>query len=194
MIRRTKIILKTLCFTLFIAIFSSCSFQRNLINPSRLSANTLTTLNGTYEIKNTNADSITKKYWMYNNFLTEIDRKILSDTLKIDSLKSYSFNLTILSPKSCKINYVENNKVIRERIIKTKLKRDGYLYLKNKNVALIFIPYLAGAIDIKKARFSKTQEGNLIFDVASHRSGAFLLIMFLDGRTWKYRNEYKRIR
>ncbi len=193
MIRRSKIILKTVCFITFIGILSSCSFQRELKNPSPLSANTLTVLNGTYTIKSTNADSVSKKYWMYNNFLTEIDRKILSDTLKIDSLKSYSFSLTILSNKLCKISYLENNMIIRERLLKTKLKRDGYLYLKNKNVAFIFVPYLAGALDIKKTRLTKSLNGDLIFDVVSHRSGAFLVVMFLDGRTWNYRNEYNKI-
>lgn len=183
--------LKNLFFLFLCVAISSCSFRRDLINSSPLRENNLHQLNGVYDVRDEDADSVSKRYWMRNNFLTEIDRKILADTLKIDSLKSYAFKLSILSKKKMQISYIENNRVIRERYIKTKLKKDGYLYLKNKNLAFIFIPYLAGAIDIKKTRLSKSTTGELVFDIVSHRSGAFMLIIFLDGRTWHYRHSYK---
>lgn len=57
----------------------------------------------------------------------------------------------------------------------------------------MFLPYIAGGIDIKKTRFTLASDGNLLFDVMQHRSGAFLIIV-ADGRTWRYRNEYPRVR
>jgi hypothetical protein len=48
-------------------------------------------------------------------------------------------------------------------------------------------------LDVKKTRFTKSKNGNLIFDVSNHRSGAALLVVFLDGKTWKYRQEYKKV-
>lgn len=169
------------------------SFEKNLTNNFPLNKNNLLKINGRYEILNLNADSISKPYWINNNFLTAIDRKLLKDTLKIDASKIYNFELSIINEKSLKIKYIENEKIIRERIIKTRLNKDGYLYLKNKNIGFKLIPYIFGGIDIKKTRISKSENGNLILDVANHTSGAALLVVFLDGKTWKYRNEYKKL-
>ncbi|MGL5234662.1 MAG: hypothetical protein ACRC8Z_07905 [Empedobacter falsenii] len=92
-----------------------------------------------------------------------------------------------------KLIYIENETILRERLIKTKLTKDGFLYLKNKNFQPLLIPYIAGAIDINKIRFGLDTNNNLILDVANHTSGAILLIAFLDGRTNKYRLTYERI-
>ncbi|TCC86613.1 hypothetical protein EZ428_23165 [Pedobacter frigiditerrae] len=162
-------------------------------NPSPLTKSNVVSLNGKYSINASNEEEKTRKYWMYNNFLQELDRKLLADTFKIDSAKTYAVRLEVLANDKLKIDYIENGETIRERILNAKLKKDGYLYLKNKNVGLVLVPYVAGAIDIKKTRLSKTEDGELIFDVANHRSGAFMIIAFLDGRTWKYRKIYPKV-
>lgn len=185
------------CVLLVIGMQSCVTFERKEQNPYMLNKENVKELSGSYQISQVNADSIFKKYpkntRLYNNFLTEIDRKLLKDTLKLDSNSTYRFDLDIINDKQAKISYIENGKTIRVRNIRVKLKKDGYLYLKNKNVGFVIIPYLAGAIDIKKTRMTKTTNGNLIFDVVNHRSGAFMIIAFLDGRTWKYRQEYERL-
>jgi hypothetical protein len=182
-------------------LFQSCaSFNKELINPNPLNKEKLTELNGRYGIVHNKFDSIhidkehnyNHQIWNSNNFFTEIDRKLIKDTLEIDTLKHYSFDLKVLSPKRIKIDYIENGKVFRERIIKTRLKRDGYLYLRNKNTQIMLFPLIYGAFDIKKIRISKSDNGNLIFDVANFRYGGALVIIG-DTRTWKYRQEYERI-
>ena len=178
--------------TAFALLFSSCAFQKD-INTNRVTLNTLEGLNGKYSINALNEDSKVKKYWMYNNFLNELDRKLLIDTFHIDSNKTYKVKLEVLNKHELKIDYLENDKSIRERILKIRLRKDGYLYLKNKNIGFILVPYLAGALDIKKTRLSTTVDGDLIFDVVNHRSGAFMIIAFLDGRTWKYRKIYPKV-
>lgn len=186
-----------LLLILTIVCQSCASFDKELINPNYLNKENLTDLNGRYEIVYLESDSIKKRnkdlVWVHKNFFKEIDRKLIKDTLKIDSLKSYAFDLKVLDHKKIQIHYIENNKVFKERIIKTKLKKDGYLYLKNKNVQFLSVPYIAGALDVKKTRMTKLKNGNLIFDVTNHRSGAVFLVGFLNGKIWKYRQEYKRI-
>ncbi|WOI23860.1 hypothetical protein [Nonlabens ulvanivorans] len=182
---------------LLVIILQSCAtFDKELLNTNPLHKENLSTLNGSYHIISIKDDSLAKKWnskssLQRNNFLKEIDRKELKDTLKIDSLKTYSVELEVLNPKQLQINYIENGRVFRERIIKTKLKKDGYLYLKNKNVQPVLIPYVMGAISIKKTRITKSIEGNLIFDANDHRSGAAFLIMFLGWNRTKYRLEYQ---
>lgn len=177
--------------------FVGCrSFSKDLINAKPLTEKTLSQLNGRYEITAKDFDSLSqtnrKQIWIYNNFFTEIDRSLLRDTIKLDSLKTYHFELETVNPKKLKVKYIVQDTVFRSRLINTKLKKDGYLYLKNKNLKFLFLPYIAGAIDIKKCRLSASSDGNLIVDMMNHRSGAFLVIM-MDGRTWKYRNEYVKV-
>ncbi|MEE1945364.1 hypothetical protein VRU48_09605 [Pedobacter sp. KR3-3] len=175
-----------------IVLCSACSFQKNLTNPNPLTSGNLTTLNGKYDIVSLENVSSPKPHRLGENFLQEIDRKLLKDTLAFDSTKKYGFELQVLTGKRLKINYLEDGKVARERILKTKLKSDGYLYLKNKNVGFVIVPYVFGALDVKKTRLTKTATGDLVFDVTNHVSGAIMLIGFLDGRTWKYRNVYPK--
>jgi len=179
-------------------IFQSCaSFDKELINPKPLNKKNLNDLNGKYGVVHTKFDSITKQsnrqIWQWNNFLTEIDRKLIKDTLKIDSLKTYAFDLNLISQKKIKVKYLENGEVFRERIIKCKLKKDGYLYLKNKNIQFMLVPIIAGAIDIKRIRLTKSNDGNLIFDVSNFRYGAALVVIG-DAKTWKYRQEYSQVK
>ncbi len=174
-------------------IIQSCaSFQENVINPNLLTEKNISELNGKYKILNIEADSIKNKYWASNNFFTELESKISPISDKLDYLKTYHFEINVLSKKRIQINYIENDKIYRKRVIKGKLKKDGYFYLKNKNVKLWGIPYLAGAIHINKTRISKTDNGNLIFDLTHHQSGAFLLLVFPGGANWEYRNTYER--
>jgi hypothetical protein len=185
-------------FLIAFSLLQSCaSFDKDLTNPPPLNEKNLSDLNGVYEIKQIDYDTVFKKFdqqmWTGNNFLKEIDRKLIKDTLHLDSLKSYKFGLKVLNKRNIKISYIENDTVFRERILKAKLKKDGYLYLKNKNIGFLLVPYIAGGIDIKRTRLSKSKNRNLVFDYSHHRSGAFLIIAFLDGRTWKNRLEYKRI-
>lgn len=176
-------------------LFQRCSFKKDLTNPYPLNKQNLVELNGRYEVVDSKFDSLQGKrqIWMYNNFFREIDRKLLKDTLKLDSSETYSCELEIIDSKNLKINYLKNETIIRTRTLKTKLKKDGYLYLKNRNTVFILVPYIAGALDVKKIRLTRSTEGNLLFDVVNHRSGAFLIVAFLDGRTWKYRNEYREV-
>ncbi|WP_157263920.1 hypothetical protein [Pedobacter sp. Leaf176] len=191
--KRDQCVINFLGMLLFTLVYSGCvTFEKNLINPYPLNAANVKKLNGVYDIKERKPDSVTQKYWMYNNFLTEIDRKLMADTFKLDSFKRYKFELLVLDGSHLQINYIENEQIIKERILNTSLRKDGYMYLKNKNLGFLLVPYLAGGIDIKKTRLTISPDGDLIFDVVHHRSAAIFFIMFLDGRTWHYRNEYKK--
>lgn len=179
-------------------LFQSCaSFDNDLTNPYPLNELNLSELNGIYDIKQINYDTVFKKFdrqlWTRYNFLQEIDRKLIKDTLHLDSLKNYKFGLKVLNKKTIRISYIENDTIFRERTLKAKLKKDGFFYLKNKNTGFLLVPYIAGSIDVKRTRLSKSEDGNLIFDYSNHRSGAFLIVVFFSDRTWKNRLKYKKI-
>ncbi|WP_139062402.1 hypothetical protein [Aquimarina megaterium] len=185
-----KTLLLKILVLIFILSLSNCaSFPKNKINRTFLNTQNIKSLNGEFSIVAKEADSVSKKHWVYNNFFKEVNRDRLKDRLKDDlilsPLKTYSFRIGILSEKSIKISFIENNESIKELVCEYKLKNDGYLYLKNRNLKLVGIPYIMGRLDIKKMRITLDKKNNLITEVAEHNSGAGLLVMFLN---WKNRN------
>lgn len=114
---------------------------------------------------------------------------MLNETLINDSTSS--FELKVLPNQSLQINYLKENGNIYSQEIPFKLKKDGFLYLKNENLKPILVPFIVGAIDLKKVRISKNLSGQLISDVYNHRSGALLLIAFLNFTTTERRYIYE---
>ena len=102
--------MKKIILVLLVAIcLTNCAaFDKNLTNSNQLQKNNLATLNGQYHITEIGFDSVSKKYhsqlWTRTNFLREIDRKLLKDTLQIDSMKQYSFALKVIHKKKIKIH------------------------------------------------------------------------------------------
>jgi len=188
---------KILLLLIVATCLSNCAvYDKNLNNTNPLDKENIHQLNGQYHITEIGFDSLNQVYhsqmWTRNNFFNEIDRKLLKDTLLLDSMKKYTVALKVISKKELKITYLENDIAFRERFIKTKLKKDGYLHLKNKNIGFVFVPYIFGALDVKKTRLTLDENDNLVFDIYNHRSGAIGIVGFLDGRTRRYRRTYKK--
>lgn len=179
---------------ILIFIFQSCATFKSSSNKiSTLEKSNLELLNGRYEISS--IEHLDKfKSFDYHNFLREIDRKILKDTLNIDSTKFNQVELKVLDRRRLEIKYLEDDKVIRRRTIKTKLKKDGYLYLKNKNIGFSLVPYLFGGLDVKRTRITINENDDLVLDVSHFQGGAAFLIIFLDAGTYRYKKTYKKIK
>lgn len=182
--------------TSFGTLSSCATFSKTVENPTRLHRDNFELVNGTCSISSTQSDSIEKatgyKHWYHHNFLEEIDRKLIKDTLVIDTTSTYAVRLQMKNPKVLKIDYIVNDKVFRERSLKAKITKDGYVKLKNKNTQLLLIPYVFGALDLKRARLTVDEEQNLIFDVGGDLSGGILIVM-IGGNSYHYRKTYNRI-
>ena len=195
--KRVVWVFRLLFLVVISGTFSSCAtFNKKIVNPTRLDKSNLEVLNGTYSIASTQSDSISDavgyKDWYYHNFFKEIDRKLIKDTLVLDSTKVYAFRLQVQSHKSLQIEYLVNDSVFRKRTIKTKITRDGYLKLKNKNIQLLMVPYVFGVLDIKRTRVTIDAAQNLLFEASGSLSGGFVLMM--GGNSYINRKTYKRIR
>ncbi|WP_147404404.1 hypothetical protein, partial [Aquimarina sp. AD1] len=116
-----KIIFFKISFLILFVSFSNCaSFPKNKINPTFLNTQNIKSLNGKFSIVAKETDSISKKYWVYNNFFKEVDRGQSKNHFKFNSLKTYSFGIDILGDKNIKISFLENNAGIRELILEYK--------------------------------------------------------------------------
>jgi len=185
---------KILCIIFLLILCVGCvTFNKTLQNPNPLNSKNVKGINGKYTIvaKNDSLNSYNQSIWIYNNFLSEIDRKVIFNVPKLDSTKTYFFNLEVLNDNKINMIFFENEQIIRNKTLSYKLENDGYLYLKNKNIRPILIPYIAGSIDINKTRLTLDENSNLIFDSTNYRSGAFAIVAFLGGKIWHLRKMIK---
>ena len=161
-----------------------------------MTKNNLSELNGKYEIMFLEFDSISNTYKskesIHRNFITETNLKSEKKAIELDRLKKYHFELKAISSKKIRITYLENGKILQEKVVKTELKKDGYLYLKKKKLKFIGVPYLFGRFDLTKTRLSLDKNKNLILDISNLSSGAALFVVFLNSKTHKYREKIKR--
>lgn len=181
---------------MFTIILQSCvSFKEGLKNPNPVSEIFIKSLNGTYQAWDLDRRNWKPmELWKYDDFFDEIDRKLLKDTSAWDTTSTRNFQLEAINRNKIQVTYIKNDTVVRTRIIRTNLKKDGYLYLKNKNVGFVLIPFIVGAIDVKKTRMGLTESGDLIFDVAKYRGGAIFFFIFLDWQNSAYRKIYQRVK
>ena len=114
------------------------------------------------------------------------------DTTLIDNVDKYSLKINVLNTETIEISYLQDSTIFRQLKFKYKLTSNGFLLIKNRNVRVLGIPYILGAIDIKKRRLS-LDNGDLVIDEVYHSSGGTLVI-FSDSKTWTSRDKYQRIR
>lgn len=181
---------------------SCASFPKTIVNPYIINEENINSVNGRFSIKEINRSSLTDSTsFSYSktdigfdhNIFDEIDSRLLTKSIKIDSSESYTFDLKVLNPKWIELNYLANEKSIRKQIIKYKIKEDGYLYLKNRNFKIKGIPYLFGEFNVKKNRITLNKENNLIFESSEFSSGGVALLMVYPVSKAKYQKIYKRI-
>ena len=176
-------------------LISCAPFSKNLDNPSKLNSENISLLNGTYTVNN-RGDSIQRsngEWFVYHrNFLKEIDRKLIKDTLKFDTVGNNAFKLKMKNPNLLQVEYIKDSIVYRRRSLKAKITKDGFVKLKNKNLQLLLIPYILGGIGVKRIRLTVDSDGDLIFNTSEHRSRA-ALFMFFGGRNYQYTYRFENI-
>ena len=123
-------------------------------------------------------------------FFIELNRKIYASHVWLDTTKTYKFEIIVGEDDQIRFIYFENGTEFHQLILKTKLRADGYLYLKNHNIKFWGIPYIFGGLDLKRIRISKTDGDDLVLDIAHNKSGNIIFLAY--GRTARQRQVYKR--
>ena len=173
-----------------------------------LNIKNINALNGKYNIKAIYSGT-TKDTSSSNNFsdadldhyptlFDELNNGIFVKAIKLDSLKSYTFSLKILNTKRFEIDFFEDDSIIRQNTMRYKLKDDGYIYIKHRNIKIIGIPYLMGGFKNKRSRLTLNKDNNLLFETTEFRSGGVFYLGFLVpvinfGSKMKYEKTYQRI-
>jgi hypothetical protein len=190
-----KFILQLFSVLLFIFTLQSCvAFPRNLeINPT-LTATNLTEVNGKYKVRAEKDTLVDGRQINYNNAFQKFyrGRYVNSiDTIKVGNLDEYTFGIDLIDNRLIGITYYKGNTSFKKFNLKYKLKDDGYIYIKNKNLKILGIPYIIGSYESKKIRLT-TIDNYLIIEEVEDSSGAILLILG-GSRTSTSANKYKKV-
>ena len=100
--------------------------------------------------------------------------------------KKHTFKLKVINDKKLLIAFFEDDKVVKRFKVKARVKDDGYIYLKNKNLKITFL-LLVNGIHHKKTRLFINQSQNLVVDVASKNIG---FVGFAPFGTGHFKNRY----
>jgi len=171
--------MKNIPIILFLSIFlGSCATFKPATEIKYLPNSTLENINGKFDGE---------------SLIYSLDRKLLFNTLILDTLKFYKVELNLLSPKRLEAIYYADDIIFDIKSFKVKSKNDDFLYLKNKNTKFVLIPYLLGRIDIQRARLAINEDGDLVFDASTFTNGAGLFVIGLHAKSDGFKFIAKRI-
>ncbi|WP_196894355.1 hypothetical protein [Aureivirga marina] len=167
--------MKKLIIILLPFLFLSCGiFKEEYDSHLKLTENNIENLNGTF----------------YTDAIDEKINRIKHPNL--DAKKELNFEIKILNHKKIKLNFLDENTIVKSQVLKYKLKKNGFLYLKNKNFKLTGIPFLIGGFDVKKVRLTLDKEKKLILNDLN--KSFFLMGGVYYGYRYEKIHEYKRVK
>lgn len=157
--------MKNLKYLAIILLIISCNGIKKL---NIEETNNISTISGLYQ-----NDTINGK-----NIVQLLNRTLTKDTLYTKNIQDYNkFAITEIDDKKLKIILYKNN--IQSDIREFEYKKFDNIYLlKNKNVRIVGVPFLAGIIDSKRLYIYKKPDKSLKIKNLVDRSGAIFLVIF----------------
>lgn len=184
--------MKKLLFLLpiFFSFYSCTGFKG--FNQGNTSVNSLKQLKGTYKNTPIKTDSIKNYNAAQDRFFYHIiNRKLLVKRFYPKKRKKYKFKIKAYSSNKLLISFFEDDKVIKQFKVRAKIKDDGFVYLKNKNLKILFFALFNG-YSHKKTRLMIDQNQNLIAEVTSRGASLVVIALFATGH-FKYRYVFEKI-
>ncbi|WP_196896044.1 hypothetical protein [Aureivirga marina] len=182
-----------LIFMSFLLI-SCAKFKKLPTNYKKIDRTNIASLNGEYSIFAKNQLATKSPYFhnANNKFYRKAGRGI-SDTIHFDSISGGIFKINVLNKEKVKFEFIKKGKIVRSQTLKYKLKKDGFMHIKNRNTILIGVPYIFGGVDHRKVRIALDTNNNLILNDIFDSSGSLLLI-FGDAKVWEELNIYEKLK
>ena len=196
---KIKVLLSILILNL---LFGCATFSDKVVfkNQVVLKRENISKINGFYEINSV------KSIWKFENLKPEIlendtiNRFPLYTTLKTNhgyrnwsdsNLENYKVGIEIQNEKIISFSLLDGEKIIDNIKLDYKIKKDGYIYLKNKNFKTKWVPGLCGNLELERTRIGINKKNNLILNNSYFIYGAVLFIIG-DTKSTKFGSEYKR--
>ena len=178
----------SLSILISISLFGCASFSNKVFidNNIVLNQKTISKINGIYEIKSFKS---VRRYENLKPDFVENDSlgKFLSYfTIKTNeenrnnqnaNFENYGMQIQVLNSNKISIELLKENSSLEKLTLDYKVKKDGYLYLKNKNLKTKWIPGLCGTFEVNRTRISLDRENDLILNHSHYINGAILFVI-----------------
>ena len=163
MISKYSIIILFLTVTVF-----GCATIPHYKDADLTAIGNITNIEGIYENIPMNVE-----YRAYKTFDNAINwRKSKDDTIKFNSVE-----VKVLGDKVIQFTFLNTRNAKKIINAKYKLKRNGFVTLKNRNFKLTGLPYVFGGYQINKVELGLTNQNQLILNGIQIDEGAILIIM-----------------
>jgi len=167
--------MKNLVLLFSIMLFTSnCAGFKNSIKNGSFNENNLNEIDGTY--KNTPSSST----GVYVRSLTTVfDRNTNMFVFreKYDNKKDLKLTLKMINQKSLNVKVSNSENLLLDKNLKVKLKKDGFLYLKEKRLMIEGIPLAFGGLNVQKTRFTIDENHKLEVQSNYYFCNGFLIFM-----------------
>ncbi|WP_460217933.1 hypothetical protein [Psychroserpens sp. MEBiC05023] len=109
-----------------------------------------------------------------------------------DSSHYTSVQIKVLNNKRLKLDFIIDKKVTKSRIIKYRLRKNGFLKLRNQNFRISGIPLIFGEYEIAKYQLGLTHTDDLIIYGRNEEAGGILIVL-VGGRSATVNKVFKRL-
>lgn len=148
--------------------FLSCATIPKYKDADLSAIKNISNIEGVYENVPSNVE-----YRAYKTFDNAINwRKSKDDTIKFSSVK-----VKVLGDKLIQFTFLNTSNATKVINAKYKLKRNGFVTLKNRNFKLTGLPYVFGGYQINKVELGLTNQNQLILNETKIDEGAILIII-----------------
>jgi len=111
---------------------------------------------------------------------------------EVDTNQYSSVKIKILDDKRLKLDFQIENNNLKIKIIKYRLRNNGFIKLRNKNFRVSGIPYIFGEYAIKKFELGLSLDNNLILHGVDDEAGGLLIVLSAN-HEFKVNALYQRI-
>ena len=194
-----------LCLIILIltTLFGCASFSKKTTfnNQIILKKESVSKLNGIYEIgsikaiqkfENTKREVI--EYDSLNRFslfeTIKETKQVLREEIK-NNIKNYKVKILIENENIISFSLLKNELKIDSIKMNYKIRKDGFIYLKNKNFRTMWVPVLCGNFEVDRTKVGINDSNNLILSNSYFLYGAILVIIG-DTKKSNFSSEYKR--
>ena len=197
--------MKKICLLILIlgTLLSCASFSEKVAfnNQIILKKESISKINGTYEIGSLTAIrkfENTKPKRIENDSLNRFSlfetiketNQELRDNINKD-IKNYKVKIEIVNDKRISFSLLKNEMKIDSIEMNFKIRKDGFLYLKNNNFRTELIPILCGNFEVERTKIGINRDNNLTISNSYFLYGAILIIIG-DTKKSNFSSEYKR--
>lgn len=160
--------MKNLIYLILLGLCFSCGGIKTYKCNDLKKMNDVSVIEGVYE----NMPQDSAKFY-HRSFNGNINwRKKTKDTTSFET-----FEISILNKKRLKIDFFKSDSLIKNRVLKYRLRNNGFIKLRNNNFRIFGIPYVFGDYEMNKYQLGLTKDNNLILHGYTEEAGGLLIVL-----------------